>query len=80
VICDPTNVEARDRGADAALHLEIIDAIGPEKTSGPDVAPAADHGVGDGHLLDARRPQTAVTGKPVELGGSLGRRGQPGAA
>ena len=79
VICDPTRMSRRELEALTRRYVaEIIDAIGPEKD-----VPAPDVNTNDqvmawvmdtysmhvGHTCTA-----VVTGKPLELGGSLGRR------
>ena len=80
VICDPTqDVEARARGAHAPLHRRDRrrDRPGEGRPGARRQHQRADHGVGDGHLLacTSATPSTAVvTGKPLEMGGSLGRR------
>jgi glutamate dehydrogenase (NAD(P)+) len=79
VICDPTRMSRRELEALTRRYVaEIIDAIGPEKD-----VPAPDVNTNDqimawfmdtysmhvGHTATA-----VVTGKPIEMGGSLGRR------
>jgi len=79
IICDPTRMSRRELEALTRRYVaEIIDAIGPEKD-----VPAPDVNTDDqvmawimdtysmhvGHTCTA-----VVTGKPVELGGSMGRR------
>jgi glutamate dehydrogenase (NAD(P)+) len=79
VICDPTRMSRRELEALTRRYVaEIIDAIGPEKD-----VPAPDVNTNDqimawvmdtysmhiGHTMTS-----VVTGKPLELGGSLGRR------
>jgi glutamate dehydrogenase (NAD(P)+) len=79
IICDPTRMSRRELEALTRRYVaEIIDAIGPEKD-----VPAPDVNTNDqvmawimdtysmhvGHTCTA-----VVTGKPLELGGSLGRR------
>jgi glutamate dehydrogenase (NAD(P)+) len=79
IICDPTRMSRRELEALTRRYVaEIIDAIGPEKD-----VPAPDVNTDDqvmawimdtysmhvGHTCTA-----VVTGKPLELGGSLGRR------
>ena len=79
VICDPTRMSRRELEALTRRYIaEIIDAIGPEKD-----VPAPDVNTNDqimawvmdtysmhvGHTVTS-----IVTGKPLELGGSLGRR------
>ena len=79
VICDPTTMSRRELEALTRRYVaEIVDAIGPEKD-----VPAPDVNTNDqimawfmdtysmhvGHTATA-----VVTGKPIEMGGSLGRR------
>jgi glutamate dehydrogenase (NAD(P)+) len=79
VICDPTRMSRRELEAVTRRYTaEIIDAIGPDKD-----VPAPDVNTNDqvmawfmdtysmhvGHTATA-----VVTGKPIEMGGSLGRR------
>jgi glutamate dehydrogenase (NAD(P)+) len=79
VICDPTRMSRRELESLTRRYIaEIIDAIGPEKD-----VPAPDVNTNDqimawvmdtysmhvGHTCTA-----VVTGKPIEMGGSLGRR------
>jgi glutamate dehydrogenase (NAD(P)+) len=79
IICDPSRMSRRELEALTRRYVaEIIDAIGPEKD-----IPAPDVNTNDqimawfmdtysmhvGHTTTA-----VVTGKPLELGGSLGRR------
>jgi glutamate dehydrogenase (NAD(P)+) len=79
VVCDPSQLSRRELEALTRRYVaEIVDAIGPEKD-----IPAPDVNTNDqvmawvmdtfsmhvGHTTTA-----VVTGKPVELGGSLGRR------
>jgi glutamate dehydrogenase (NAD(P)+) len=79
VICDPTRMSRRELEALTRRYVaEIVDAIGPEKD-----VPAPDVNTNDqimawfmdtysmhvGHTATA-----VVTGKPIEMGGSLGRR------
>jgi glutamate dehydrogenase (NAD(P)+) len=67
VVCDPTRMSRRELEALTRRYVaEIIDAIGPEK----DVpAPDVNYSMHVGHTETA-----VVTGKPIEMGGSLGRR------
>jgi glutamate dehydrogenase (NAD(P)+) len=79
VICDPTKMSAREIEALTRRYTaEIIDAIGPEKD-----VPAPDVNTNeqimawfmDTYSMHVGHTETAVvTGKPVEMGGSLGRR------
>ncbi len=79
VVCDPTRMSRREIEALTRRYIaEIVDAIGPEKD-----VPAPDVNTNDqvmawvmdtysmhvGHTVTS-----IVTGKPLELGGSLGRR------
>jgi glutamate dehydrogenase (NAD(P)+) len=79
IICDPTRMSRRELEALTRRYVaEIVDAIGPEKD-----VPAPDVNTNDqimawfmdtysmhvGHTATA-----VVTGKPIEMGGSLGRR------
>src|SRR5947199_5617026 len=79
IICDPTKMSPREIEALTRRYVaEIIDAIGPEKD-----VPAPDVNTNDQvmawvmdtysmHVGHTTTP--VVTGKPVEMGGSLGRR------
>jgi glutamate dehydrogenase (NAD(P)+) len=79
VICDPSKMSKRELEALTRRYTaEIIDAIGPEKdVPAPDVNTDAQimawfmdtYSMHVGHTATA-----VVTGKPVEMGGSLGRR------
>src|ERR1044072_2205471 len=79
VVCDPTKMSKREIEALTRRYVaEIIDAIGPEKD-----VPAPDVNTNDqimAWVMDTYRMHVGhtatavVTGKPVELGGSLGRR------
>ena len=79
IVCDPTRMSRRELEALTRRYVaEIVDLIGPEKD-----VPAPDVNTNDqimawvmdtysmhvGHTATA-----AVTGKPIEMGGSLGRR------
>ena len=72
------DVAARARGATRRYIAEIIDAIGPEKdVPAPDVNTNDQvmAWVMDTYSMHVGHTTTAVvTGKPLELGGSLGRR------
>ncbi len=78
VICDPTQLSRRELEALTRRYVaEIIDAIGPEKD-----VPAPDVNTGeqvmawvmDTYSMHVGHTTTSVvTGKPIELGGSLGR-------
>ena len=79
VICDPTKMSRRELEALTRRYVaEIIDAIGPEKdVPAPDVNTNEQvmAWVMDTYSMHVGRTENAVvTGKPVELGGSLGRR------
>ena len=79
IICDPTKMSRRELEALTRRYVaEIVDAIGPEKD-----VPAPDVNTNeqimawfmDTYSMHVGHTSTAVvTGKPVELGGSLGRR------
>src|SRR5688500_4514180 len=79
VICDPTRVSRRELEALTRRYIaEVIDAIGPEKD-----VPATDVNTNEqvtACVLDpcssrvGRTSTAVVTGNPLELGGSLGRR------
>lgn len=80
VICDPTMMSRREIEALTRRYTaEIVDLIGPEKD-----IPAPDVNTNeqvmawfmDTYSMHVGHTSTAVvTGKPVEMGGSLGRRG-----
>lgn len=79
VVCDPTTMSPRELETLTRRYIaEIIDAIGPEKdVPAPDVNTNAQimAWVMDTYSMHVGHTETAVvTGKPVELGGSLGRR------
>jgi glutamate dehydrogenase (NAD(P)+) len=79
VICDPTRMSRRELEALTRRYIaEIIDAIGPEKdVPAPDVNTNDQimAWVMDTYSMHVGHTSTAVvTGKPVEMGGSLGRR------
>jgi glutamate dehydrogenase (NAD(P)+) len=79
IICDPTRMSPRELEALTRRYVaEIIDAIGPEKdVPAPDVNTNDQimAWVMDTYSMHVGHTETAVvTGKPVELGGSLGRR------
>ncbi len=79
VICDPSKMSKRELEALTRRYIaEIIDAIGPEKD-----VPAPDVNTNDqvmAWVMDTysmhvgHTTTSVVTGKPLELGGSLGRR------
>jgi glutamate dehydrogenase (NAD(P)+) len=79
VICDPTRMSRRELEALTRRYIaEIIDLIGPEKdVPAPDVNTNDQvmAWVMDTYSMHVGHTETAVvTGKPIELGGSLGRR------
>src|SRR2546427_5138091 len=79
VICDPTKMSKRELEALTRRYVaEIVDAIGPEKdVPAPDVNTNEQimAWVMDTYSMHIGHTTTSVvTGKPVELGGSLGRR------
>jgi glutamate dehydrogenase (NAD(P)+) len=79
IICDPTKMSLREIEALTRRYTaEIIDLIGPEKD-----VPAPDVNTNeqimawfmDTYSMHVGHTETAVvTGKPIEMGGSLGRR------
>jgi len=79
VICDPTRMSRRELEALTRRYVaEIIDAIGPERdVPAPDVNTNDQvmAWVMDTYSMHVGHTSTAVvTGKPIEMGGSLGRR------
>ena len=79
VVCDPTRMSPREIEALTRRYIaEIIDAIGPEKdVPAPDVNTNDQimAWVMDTYSMHVGHTETAVvTGKPIEMGGSLGRR------
>jgi glutamate dehydrogenase (NAD(P)+) len=79
VICDPTRMSRRELEALTRRYVaEIVDAIGPEKdVPAPDVNTNDQvmAWVMDTYSMHVGHTSTAVvTGKPIEMGGSLGRR------
>ncbi|HXE79848.1 MAG TPA: Glu/Leu/Phe/Val dehydrogenase [Vicinamibacterales bacterium] len=79
IVCDPTRLSRRELEALTRRYVaEIIDAIGPDKdVPAPDVNTNEQimAWVMDTYSMHVGRTETAiVTGKPVELGGSAGRR------
>jgi glutamate dehydrogenase (NAD(P)+) len=79
IICDPTRMSRRELEALTRRYVaEIIDAIGPEKdVPAPDVNTNDQvmAWIMDTYSMHVGHTETAVvTGKPLELGGSLGRR------
>jgi glutamate dehydrogenase (NAD(P)+) len=79
VICDPNRMSRRELEALTRRYVaEIIDAIGPEKdVPAPDVNTNDQvmAWIMDTYSMHVGHTETAVvTGKPIELGGSLGRR------
>ncbi|HTM02186.1 MAG TPA: Glu/Leu/Phe/Val dehydrogenase [Vicinamibacterales bacterium] len=79
IICDPSKMSPRELEALTRRYTaEIIDAIGPEKD-----VPAPDVNTNDqimAWVMDTysmhvgHTSTSVVTGKPIEMGGSLGRR------
>src|SRR5918993_3709975 len=79
IICDPTRMSARELEALTRRYVaEIVDAIGPEKdVPAPDVNTNDQvmAWVMDTYSMHVGHTETAVvTGKPIEMGGSMGRR------
>ena len=79
IICDPTRMSRRELEALTRRYIaEIIDAIGPDKdVPAPDVNTNEQvmAWVMDTYSMHVGHTETAiVTGKPVALGGSHGRR------
>jgi glutamate dehydrogenase (NAD(P)+) len=79
VICDPTRMSRRELEALTRRYVaEIVDAIGPDKdVPAPDVNTNDQimAWVMDTYSMHVGYTATAiVTGKPIEMGGSLGRR------
>ena len=79
IICDPTRMSKRELEALTRRYIaEIIDLIGPEKdVPAPDVNTNEQvmAWVMDTYSMHVGHTSTAiVTGKPLEMGGSLGRR------
>ncbi|MBI2835497.1 MAG: Glu/Leu/Phe/Val dehydrogenase [Acidobacteria bacterium] len=79
IVCDPTRMSRRELEALTRRYVaEIVDAIGPEKDiPAPDVNTNDQvmAWVMDTYSMHVGHTTTAVvTGKPIELGGSLGRR------
>jgi glutamate dehydrogenase (NAD(P)+) len=79
IICDPAKMSRRELEALTRRYVaEIIDAIGPEKdVPAPDVNTNEQimAWVMDTYSMHVGHTTTSVvTGKPLELGGSLGRR------
>lgn len=79
IICDPTRMSRRELEALTRRYVaEIIDAIGPEKdVPAPDVNTNEQvmAWIMDTYSMHVGHTSTAVvTGKPIELGGSVGRR------
>jgi len=79
VICDPNKMSRRELEALTRRYVaEIIEAIGPEKdVPAPDVNTNEQvmAWVMDTYSMHVGHTETAVvTGKPLEMGGSLGRR------
>jgi glutamate dehydrogenase (NAD(P)+) len=83
IVCDPTRMSKRELEALTRRYVaEIIDLIGPEKdVPAPDVNTDAQvmAWIMDTYSMHVGHTETAVvTGKPVEMGGSLGRRDATG--
>src|SRR2546426_151343 len=79
IICDPSRMSRRELEALTRRYVaEIVDAIGPEKdVPAPDVNTNDQimAWVMDTYSMHVGHTSTAVvTGKPLEMGGSLGRR------
>src|SRR4026209_1191108 len=79
VVCDPTKMSRRELEALTRRYVaEIVDNIGPEKdVPAPDVNTNDQimAWVMDTYSMHVGHTATAVvTGKPIEMGGSLGRR------
>jgi glutamate dehydrogenase (NAD(P)+) len=79
IICDPTKMSLREVEALTRRYVaEIVDAIGPEKdVPAPDVNTNEQimAWIMDTYSMHVGHTTTSVvTGKPVEMGGSLGRR------
>ena len=79
VICDPTKMSKRELEALTRRYTaEIIDAIGPDKdVPAPDVNTNEQimAWFSDTYSMHVGHTSTSVvTGKPIEMGGSLGRR------
>ena len=79
IICDPTKMSRRELEALTRRYVaEIVDAIGPEKdVPAPDVNTNEQvmAWVMDTYSMHVGHTTTSVvTGKPLEMGGSLGRR------
>ncbi len=79
VICDPTKMSMRELEALTRRYTaEIIDAIGPDKdVPAPDVNTNEQimAWFSDTYSMHVGHTSTSVvTGKPIEMGGSLGRR------
>jgi glutamate dehydrogenase (NAD(P)+) len=79
IICDPTKMSKREIESLTRRYIaEIIDAIGPEKdVPAPDVNTNEQimAWVMDTYSMHVGHTETAVvTGKPLEIGGSAGRR------
>jgi glutamate dehydrogenase (NAD(P)+) len=79
IVCDPTRMSRRELEALTRRYVaEIVDAIGPEKdVPAPDVNTNDQvmAWVMDTYSMHVGHTSTAVvTGKPIEMGGSLGRR------
>lgn len=83
IICDPSKMSSGELERLTRRYIaEIMDVIGPERdVPAPDVGTNAQTmaWVLDTYSMHVRRTETAVvTGKPIELGGSLGREAATG--
>src|SRR3954471_17225860 len=79
IVCDPSLLSRRELEALTRRYVaEIVDAIGPDKdVPAPDVNTNEQTmaWIMDTYSMHVGHTETAVvTGKPIELGGSLGRR------
>jgi glutamate dehydrogenase (NAD(P)+) len=79
IVCDPTRMSKRELEALTRRYIaELVDAIGPEKdVPAPDVNTNDQvmAWIMDTYSMHVGHTSTAVvTGKPIEMGGSLGRR------
>jgi glutamate dehydrogenase (NAD(P)+) len=79
IVCDPTRMSRRELESLTRRYVaEIVDAIGPEKdVPAPDVNTNDQimAWIMDTYSMHVGHTSTAVvTGKPIEMGGSLGRR------
>jgi glutamate dehydrogenase (NAD(P)+) len=79
VVCDPAKLSLREQESLTRRYVaEIMDLLGPETdVPAPDIATNEQvmAWIMDTYSMHARRTVSSiVTGKPIELGGSLGRR------